>query len=243
MRKIAIIIIILIISALGVGYYFIKTTDINSPIKTMLESKGKKLLGKDVSVKSVDMDITKGKGKLKQIQVANLLSIKSIDIDFDISSVASNPKIVNSVKVDGVSGTIVMKQDGSFNIDHIQKKLQQRLAKEKTKVEKEVGKKASKKNYDPNIAIKEIIITNIKMKLDLSVLNGKSYDITMDILDAYNVGGKKGLPASQVGGIVMNTLLNEMLKTINARLNKIAEDKIKDALKKEAGKLLEDLFN
>ena len=241
MKKIAIIIIILILSAIGVGYYFIQSTDINKLVQTKLESAGQKLLGKDVSVDSVDVDITKGKGKVKNIAVAKLLSIKSIDIDFDVSSVASDPKVIEAIKIDGINGTVVLKQDGSFNISHIQQRLQKRLAKEKVKVEQEVGKK-TKKNYDPNITIKEIIITNIKMKLDLSVLNGKSYDVTMDILDVYNVGGKKGLPASQVGGIVMNTLLNEILKTVKARLNKVAQDKLKKALEKEAGKLLEKLF-
>ena len=81
------------------------------------------------------------------------------------------------------------------------------------------------------------------LTVDLSALGNKEHSAVLQDIELTNIGGNKGLPASEIGGVIIKEALAkiwaETKNTQKKQLKKQATDKLKEKAKKK----LSELFN
>jgi hypothetical protein len=114
-----------------VGAVFFLASNLDSLVKSAIEDVGSKVAGVKVSVSSVSIKITEGKGTISGLTVANpkgfktpnAFSLGSVTVGIDTSSVTKNPVVIKEISVAAPQVTYEM-GDGGSNIDVIQKNVQ-----------------------------------------------------------------------------------------------------------------------
>ena len=94
--------------------------------------------------------------------------------------------------------------------------------------------------YDPNMIVKQVSLRNVEVHLDFTNINRKYYKVTLGQINIYNVGGEKGMPASKIGGIIINELNKKILYDIVAK--QIIKKTIEKEIKRELNDVIKNLF-
>lgn len=130
MKKAIIGVVVLLIVAIGGGAFFL-FSNLDSLVKKVIEEAGTKVAGVKVSVASVKISLTEGKGTISGLTVANPSGFKTptaftlgaVTVGIDTSTVTKNPVVIKEVLVAAPQVTYEMGSGGS-NFDAIQKNVQ-----------------------------------------------------------------------------------------------------------------------
>lgn len=127
MKKILIIGVILVVAAVGVGAYVLMSS-LDSVIKAAVEQIGSDATGTEVTLNQVEISPTSGFGALRGFRMTNpkgfaegdAFKFDEINVTLDITSVLSDPVVINEIVIDKPEITYAL-GEGTSNVDEIQK--------------------------------------------------------------------------------------------------------------------------
>ena len=238
--------ILAITSVIGISaYWVINNVDIDNIVKRQIQSKGSDLTGQKVVVGSVDIKLSQGTGSIKNLKILsprshkykNIFVLGEIKLDIDMSKIINSVKVINSIEASGISVFVYMDKNGEINIAKLEQQINKKLKKSKPKSQ---IKMVTTQKYDPNMIVKRVSLRNVEVHLDFTNINRKYYKVTLGQINIYNVGGEKGMPASKIGGIIINELNKKILYDIVAK--QIIKKTIEKEIKRELNDVIKNLF-
>ena len=238
MKKIILFGVLAIILAIGAGAYWL-FANLNDIVKAQVEKQGSHFLQTPVSLASVDLQPLKGYGDLKGFAIQNpdgysdnsAFAFDEIKLDIEIKSVSQQPFVINELLISGPSVLYKMTADGKNNLTVLKENLSAQLPQSsESKPEPASEEKAPSGATEPFlVAVNKVTIEGVKLTLDMTAVGQESYQLTLPAFNADPVGLPNGLPADQVGGAIVKSMLDNIIK----QAKKAVEDKVKQRAKEE----------
>jgi hypothetical protein len=206
----------------------------NTLIKKGIETAGSKTLGVQVTVKSVNLSLLRGRVGIKGLVIKNppgyandtLLELGEGVVNLNVGSLLGDPIKIELVKLDGTK--LTMEQKGlTNNLKEILDKL--------PREEEQAQQKPQEKGKNLNISKLEITNTNVKVKL--LPIPGKSDTVSMNIdpIVMTNLGSDKKLKMGELVARILGAIAagiakqgvgllpDDMVSGIGSALGKTAE--------------------
>jgi hypothetical protein len=226
-------------------------------IKTAVNTYGPKMTKTEVRVQDVGVSLLSGQAKLKDFYLGNpkgfksakAMSVKAVYVDVDEKSITGDRVIIDRVEVTSPEINYE-KVPGTDNfqtiLTNVKKTARSKPSSSKTTTPKEEGGK--------KFVIRDFIVTNGKVTMDMSVPGGSSISGSASLPDIHlkNVGEKSGgATVEEVFTIVLAELHDKIISpavtsTLNKEVNKQLEKYRSRAgikaeeTKKEVEKTVED---
>ena len=244
MKKTIYALVITIITIIAI-FWYMKNIDFNGYIKEQIEIQGSTATGQTIKIEQLDITPLKGIGIIRGISLSNpkeykndtALSIDTVHLNIDITSITQQPYIINQLKVTGVTVNAELNQNGQTNLLAIQNSTGKNNPPSQS-ANQSVKKDGSK----DRIFLKELTLENIVINLDLSVLNKNIEVLNLDTITLKNIGGKKGMPIDDLAPELSKKILKILEQKIIEKQKDDLEEKLKEKLKDQLEKELKNLF-
>jgi uncharacterized protein involved in outer membrane biogenesis len=247
--------ILIVVAALVIGL-----SKLGPIIKTAVNTYGPKITKTEVRVNDVGISLFAGEAKLKDFYLGNpkgfnspqAMSVKAVYVDVDEKSITGNPIIIDRIEV--VAPEInYEKVRTTDNFKTILNNVKESARTSGSSTSKE---KSSKDGAEKKLVIKNFIVRDGKVKMDMSVQAGSSLSASASLPDIHlkNVGEKSGgATAAEVFDIVFAELyhkivspavtatLNKELKTLVSRVP-IEDEETKKTVEKTVNETVKGLF-
>ena len=228
MKKIAIV-LIAIVAVIGVAATWLLSS-LDGIVKNQIEAIGSELTGVPVTVESVKIDLGKGVGTITGLKIANpdgyntdaALNLNVLSLDLDLSSLSGSPLILEKLVIDSLEGNLELRDD-STNLSEIVANIQADGGEAEKKTEETESGEPLK------LSINKLLISNAKITVtDKDVTEVK----TLPTISLAGIGGEKGGSPAQISGVIVSTLVSEILKEAAAeRLMKTVGDSVDEMAK------------
>jgi hypothetical protein len=206
---------------------------INKIVKDLLINKGKEFLCQQVVIGDIDTSILRSSIKINNIEVRNLegfkdkniIYIKKINVDFELSKVLTNNISIKNINIEGAKLNYEFLLDNKEIKDNIStlrkcEKSEDKNTQDKTKNEKEKNKEKNKKSF----IVKQLIINNASLNVSSDILDINK-EITLNNMTFNNVGNQEG---SNKFRDVLKMIFDNILLSIN---NEIIQGELKNKIK------------
>ena len=243
MKKKLYAILFITISAIGI-YWYNTPMNLNAYIKQQIESQGTNALGQDLNIQSVDIQVLKGHGIVRGLNVQNnntsqnksLLYIDKIEIDIGIASLITQPYIINTLAISGMKVNATLNKKGLI-------KILPRFNSNKKSAGGDTVVSKKKSTEQKRILIKSIDFKDINVNLDLSIINQGTKTVTLKSLTLKDIGKENGTPVDKIGIVLSKRILKGIQDKIEETQKEVIQNKvkskIKDALKDNLNKLFQ----
>jgi len=249
MKKL-IIFVTLILAIGGGAFWFLSSDKLNEIIAEQIEVQGKKFTGQLVTVEKVDMQLFSGAGTINGLILNNpsgftsmpLFALNEITLDINIESLAGvrdgKPVVIDAVIIDKPEALVEFNETGGSNIqvilDAIKKNTPQSSVNNETN--------ASQTN-SPKIRVKKFVLAGVALRVDLTKLGNTTHKKTLPDINLSDIGGEDGLPANELGGVMIKKALSAIWKEAKNSQKEVlkeqAKEKIKDKVKEKASALFD----
>lgn len=241
MNKLAVLAIGLLLF-FGAMLWFLASADWNGFLRSQIEIQGSQLTGETVKVDKVDLQLSEGFGGIYGISFSNPSKYKQpqafylgeVSLDFDLSSLTGSPVIIEAITVKKAKAFVEFDKDGNNNFKDLLTAINNQIPKSESEP---TSKKKKDSKPEPRIAINKLELSGVALTVDLSQINGKTYDLEIPSIQLDAIGGTAGLPASELGAAIGNSLF----RAISAAAKKQYKQVLKDKLNKKKQDLIEKL--
>jgi hypothetical protein len=239
MKKILLFISLLIL--LAGGAFILLTGDVlNQLIKEQIENQGRKLTEQSVNVANVDMKLLKGTGTIKGLVLNNptifsstpAFSLDEITLDIDITSLTSDPIIIDKLIINNPKALVEFNEKGRSNIQEILAAINKNLLASSDPVPSNANEP------ERRIMVKNFLLAGLALTVDLTKLGNTIHTKMLPDISLANIGGKTGLPANQLGGELLKKALSTIWKSAKEQQKEVVDDELKEKVKDK----ISDLF-
>jgi hypothetical protein len=238
------IIFIALILAIGGGAFWFLTSDkLNELIAEQIEVQGKKFTEQQVTVEKVDMQLLSGAGTINGLILNNpagytttpLFALNEVTLDINIESLAGvrdgKAILIDAIVIDKPEALVEFNESGGSNIqvilDAINKNLPQSSANNDTNASQD----------SPKIRLKKFVIAGVALRVDLTKLGNTTHKKTLPDITLTNIGGQDGIPANELGGVMIKKALSAIWKEAKNSQKDILEEQVKEKAKEEIEKV------
>lgn len=208
--------LVLVVAAVGV---LVVVTQLDRMIGDAVESYGSATTGTDVSLGSVDIALSEGRGKLRGLTIANpdgfstdyALRLEDIDLSLQLSSLTDDVPVITEALVDDAHLNVEQRGDAS-NVTAIQRHMSQSDAEQ---VPPAAGEEEGR------IIIDRFRLTNARVTLTSELLS-KPETIELDDVVVSGIG-------RQSGGATYGEATEAVLTPILAAARTAAQNRLRDA--------------
>lgn len=239
-------VVILIIC--GGSLWFLASGSLNDYVKIQIETVGKNVTEQTVNVKAVNIELTKGAGTIAGIELSSpegysypkTFSLGELTLDINLESLAKrDPIIIDAIKINTPQAFVQLKKDGSSNIKDIIDAINNSLP----ATENDASKPTEPNNkHEQKISVKKVVLAGTALSVDFSELGNKQHQLTLPNITLTDIGGSKGLPASQLGSVILKESLSNIWKETKKSQKKQLKEDVKNKLKDKAKEKLSELF-
>lgn len=245
MKKL-IILIGLILAIGGSAFWFLTSDKLNTIIAEQIEIQGKKFTEQLVTVEKVDMQLLSGAGTINGLILNNpsgytatpLFALNVITLDINLESLGSvregKPIVIDAIVIDKPEALVEFNETGGSNIqvilDAINKNIPQSSA--------DNGTSASQTD-SPKIRVKKFVLAGVALRVDLTKLGNTTHKKTLPDINLFNIGGEEGLPANELGGVMIKKALSAIWKEAKNSQKDVIKDQVKDKAKAKASELFD----
>jgi hypothetical protein len=206
-------------------------TNLDSIVKNAIEHYGSQAIGTTVRVERVSIRPAEGKGAIEGLTVANppgysaphILSLGGISVRIAPRTIASNPVLIDDIRIAAPLVVYEMNDAGVANIDVLRKNL---VAGQPARTGDRGGKDIEKR-----LRIKRLVIENAQAEMLITALRGKPRTIALSRIEMTDIGGKNGAPPEEVSKQILSAILAE----VSTEVGKAGAQKL---LEKGLGRLL-----
>ncbi|MGH1372923.1 MAG: hypothetical protein ACRBBW_12845 [Cellvibrionaceae bacterium] len=236
---IAVVAVVVIVAVIGLQ-------NIDKIVKTAVEEVGPKVLGTEVRLAEVKIDITDGRGELRGLTIANpkgfsaanAFSLGETALEIDTSSITGDVIVINEVLISNANLLAEQKGLKDTNLQALLNNIQSSsgsAASDQTKPQS-----SSTGESEVLLAVKKFTFADSTMKL-MSEQFGE-HTIKLPPIHLSNLGSKdKGLTPEELANAVVKPLVAQAKKAAQSRLEDLAKEKATEKLnEKLTEKLGED---
>ena len=249
MKKI-IIFTALILAIGGGAFWFLSSDKLNEIIAEQIEVQGKKFTEQTVTVKKVDMQLFSGAGTIKGLILNNpsgftttpLFALDEITLDINIESLAGvrdgKPIVIDAIVIDKPEALVEFNETGGSNIQVILDAIDKNIPKSSA------GNETSTSQTDsPKIRVKKFVLAGVALRVDLTKLGNTTHKKTLPDINLANIGGEEGLPANELGGVMIKKALSAIWKEAKDSQKDVLEEQVKEKAKAKVKEKASELFD
>ena len=220
--------------ALAVFFYWF-VSSIDGIVKKQIETVGSELTGVPVSVESVNLDLSEGKGKISGLTIENppgyatdtAFKLNELILNIDLISIPnSEPLILKQLLIDGLETNLEIKEATS-NLTEISNAIRKNTKQAEDKTQ------SGQDGKPITITVQELVISRSTINV---IDQEKSNSQSLPSISLRNVGGEQGTTPANLAGTVVTKLISEILK-------EAALDMIKEAVKEKVGEITKGLLD
>ncbi len=230
-RKIALIIALVIVAIIAI-LAILMVTNLDRIVKAAIERFGSDATGTVVRVGSVKIELSKGKGTVSGLTVANppgfkspdLFSLGSISITIEPRTAASAVIVIDEVRLTSPQVSYEWNDKGQANVDIVRKNLNS-AGSTKPAEEKDTGGREKK------LRIKKLVIEDGTVAVRIAGVVDKSRTATLNRIELHDIGGQSGTTPDQAAKQVITAILSEASRqAAQAGAEKMLEKGLKQML-------------
>jgi hypothetical protein len=211
-------------------------TNLDWVVKNAIERYGSQATGTRVRVERVALRPTQGKGAIEGLTVANprgyaaphILSLGAISVRIEPRAIASNPVVIDDIRITSPLVVYEMNDAGVANADVLKKHLGADPGKPATRGTK------SPKEQGRRLRIRHLAIENAKAEVRVAALGDKPRIVALARIEMTDIGGKNGAPPEEVAKQIVTAILSEVSKEVGkAGASRLLENAVERALKRK----------
>ncbi len=232
---------------------FLGLQNINEIIKVAVETTGPKVTGTEVTLNSVEISLTEGRGELYGLQIDNpqgyssdyAFSMGEVALQVDPGSLTGGVIVIKEVLIDGAKLIAEQKDLSRINIQDILdnvKKLSAGKGAGKTPdkgVEKPAASSETAAKDETRLMIEKFSFINS----DVTLLTEKwgEHQLSMADINLTNIGDRNtGLSPEQLTQAILDPILAQAKSSVSKNLEKLARDEAASAVEKKLDEKLND---
>lgn len=248
MKKI-IIFIALILAVAGGAFWFITSDKLNELIAEQIEVQGEKYTDQRVTVEKVDMKLLSGAGTINGLILNNpsgyattsLFALNEITLDINIESLAGvrdgKPIVIDAIIINKPEALVEFNEVGGSNVQVILDAIDKNIPKSSAP-EPSAGNETNTSQANlPKIRVKKFVLAGVALRVDLTKLGNTTHKKTLPDISLSNIGGEDGLPANELGAVMIKKALSAIWKEAKNSQKDVLKDQAKDKVKEKANEL------
>lgn len=247
MKKL-IIFVALILAIAGGAFWFLTSDKLNALIAEQIEVQGKTFTEQLVTVEKVDMKLLSGAGTINGLILNNpsgftttpLFSLDEITLDINLESLAGvsegKPIVIDAIIIDKPEALVEFNETGGSNIQVILDAINKNIPKSS---ETDENTASTSEANSPKILVKKFVLAGVALRVDLTKLGNTTHKKTLPDINLYNIGGENGLPANELGGVMIKKALSAIWKEAKNSQEDVIKDQVKDKAKEKASELFD----
>lgn len=251
MKKL-IIFIVLILAIGGSAFWFLTSDKLNALIAEQIEVQGKKFTEQTVTVKKVDMQLLNGAGTINGLILNNpngftttpLFALDEITLDINLESLGGvrdgKPILIDAIIIDKPEALVEFNETGGSNIQVILDAIDKNIP--KSSASNETSSSDSQANT-PKIRVKEFVLAGVVLRVDLTKLGNTTHKKTLPDIKLANIGGKEGLPANELGGVMIKKALSAIWKEAKDSQKEVLKEQVKEKAEEKVKEKASELFD
>jgi hypothetical protein len=194
---------------LAAGLIFL-WTNLDWIVKNAIERYGSQAIGTAVRVDRISLSPAQGSGAIEGLTVANppgysaphILSLGGISVRIAPRTVASNPVVIDDIRIAAPLVVYEMNDARVANVDVLKKN----LAAGQPAMTGDRGRKGAEKR----LRIKRLVIENAQAEIRIAALGGKPRTVALSRIEMTDIGGKNGAPPEDVAKQIVSAILAEV---------------------------------
>lgn len=229
--------LVVILAVIGAGVFYLASS-LDDLVKTAIEKAGSKATGVPVTVASVKITASEGKGVVRGLTIGNppgfsspsAVRLGEVALILDVGSLTKDPIVIRSIQVSAPEITYEMDKNGTGNIQVIQKKV------EAANPGMESNASAKSDSSGPKVVVDRFDVLQGKVILATPV-PGLAADAPLGDIHLTGLGRKNnGLSYEQLASAILKPLLNSVVqaaRSVNlggAFKDVVNETELKDAV-------------
>jgi len=239
-------VVILLLVALAASVYWL-SENLERMVARTIEDVGSELTGTRVSVSSVSLDLSEGRGSVSGLRVGNPRGFSSddafrlgnISVEIDPASVTGSPISIREVRIAAPEVLFEVNEIGKANVNE----LRRALAEPGGSGEGEGG---APDEAGPRIAIGRLVFEAGRIRSDTTVLGGERREVALPSLTMRRLGGSRGATPDELGRKIAAAFATRVVETVaRNRLLEEIEETVDEALGEAADaakSVLRDIF-
>lgn len=240
--RVFVIAALVLLVAIGGGLYFL-VSSLDSLVADAIESNGSEVTSTDVGVSGVSIELREGRGSVSGLIVASpegfdtgdAFSLGDITIDLDVSSVRSDPIVIEEVRVRAPVVRAEFTETGMSNLDALRRNIE---------AYRTGGDTGGDGGPAKRIRIERFVFEEGRIEADASALGIESRTITLPRIDLSNVGGSGGAPPDAIAKEILGAATRQALEQLaRSELEGLLEDHLGESLGDKARGLLDKIDN
>ena len=219
MRRAFVVVVLVIVLVL----VWLVTSSLDSLVERAIESYGSELAGVAVRVDRVDISLTRGRGRLRGLSLANppgfearhALRVDEITLEIDTESLGGSPVVISEVLIDGPKVVYELDASGRSNFDVIRKHVAGASPSEPDESEGE----------PLLILIRHLRVDAGKMNIDGSAPAAAALEVQLPTLDLRDLGAPNGETPEAIGTEVLSEIIGRVVqRAARGAVGKIVEE-------------------
>ncbi len=219
---------------------------IDGRVRTALERIGGEMTLAPVHVGGVDLDLTGGRGTIRDITVGNpegfpdgtAISLREISLSLEIGSLRESPIVVHEIVVGEPRVDVVLLADGRMNIEALRRNVEHYEARQRAAQAREEGPTGAPpvetETPETRLRVGEFRISDGAIGLDASALGRDPEQLELGSVALRDIGGARGVTPEQLGRRVADALIARTARAV-------AGAEVKRALREKGGEIGEKL--
>lgn len=236
---------------LFVAIYFCMPS-MESIVKKVVHKYGSEITGTNVTLGGLSISPTKGVATVKRVKIGNpkgyksknMFYLKELDAKLNISSLADDTIVIESISIDNPEITYEMKNLTQSNISEILDNVKANTAKSSSAAKKNTSNK-KEKGEGKKVIIKTLTVSNGKIEAILGAGSAKApIKVALPTIQMKNIGQeKKGASVAETISDVLTKILQTASQTVvSANLNELKDASLNE-LKNVGGNLKQGADN
>ncbi len=211
--------------------------NIDKIVKTAVEEIGPKVLGTEVRLAEVKIDITDGRGELRGLTIANpkgfsaanAFSLGETALEIDPGSLTGDVIVINEILISNANLLAEQKGLKDTNLQALLDNIQSSSG--NTAAEPVASESSASNDKEIRLAVKKFTFADSSMKL-MSEQFGE-HTLKLPAIRLNNLGSKDN-------GLTPEQLANAVIKPLVAQAKKAAQDRLEDLAKEKATEKLNE---
>ncbi len=211
-RRRKLLILTSVLALIVAAVFIFLWTNINWIVKASIEHYGSLVTRTSVRVASVSIKPAQGKGSIDRLTVANpkgftapnALSLGSISIRINPSTVTSGPVVIDDIRISAPQVVYEMDKSGTANLDVLKKNISSSDAALKRPADQR------KSGKETRLRIKKLVIENGRVDVGVAAIESRPQTITLKRIEMTDIGGQAGAAPEQVARQVLTAIVSEV---------------------------------
>ncbi len=212
---------------------------VESIIKRVVHQYGSQIIGTDVSIGGIDLELSKGIGVVKDIKIANpkgyqapnLFYLKELGVEIDISSLTSDTIIIDNITINNPEITYEMKTLTQSNISDILNNIEKNTATDEAAQSKDNSSKSAKDDgSSKKVIIKQLTVSDGKVAAIVGAASLKApINISLPTIKMNNIGQDKNgaTPVETISKVITKIMQTVSQTVVSANLSELKDASVK----------------